>query len=114
LEEEAMTARAQVLFGGTTLQLPARTDYEREILFDYVQDAAHRHGRVQLRAGRYSCTLRPARRSARLGCDHCRRRIRVVLCELGKVRLCLPCLWRLIVAKHEAPAAPPTANALTS
>lgn len=95
-----MTARAQVLFGATTLQLPARTDYEREILFDYVHDAAQRHGRVQLRVGTHTCTLRPARRAAHAQCDHCGRHIRVVLSELGDSNLCMPCLWHGVMNSH--------------
>jgi len=100
-----MALRAQVLFGGTTLQLPARTDYEREILFDYVHDAAQRHGSVQLRAGHHTCTLRPARRSAHAECDHCGRGIRLVLCDLRASRLCMPCLWRRVMseAQHKMP-----------
>jgi len=97
-----MTVGARVLFGSTTVQLPARTDYEREILFEYVHDATHRHGQVQLRAGKRSCLLRPARRAAGAECRNCGCHIRVVVCELAGSTLCMPCLWRDVMNSRPA------------
>lgn len=100
-----MTQRALVHFGGTTLQLPARDGYEREILFDFVLDATHRHRRVQLRAGHHRCTLRATPPATGTHCVDCGRGIRVVLSESDHALLCMPCLWRRVLSDSEAPAA---------
>ena len=88
-----MKGVARISFDGGGLFLPAKTPYEREVLFEHVDRYAKRHGRVCVELNRREWNVsvsnsQPGR------CTACERPLDHLTYALGGRSLCLSCARR--------------------
>lgn len=88
-----MRSIARITTGNTTTSMPARTEYELQTLFDFIGEAARRHGVTRLQVGGTSCLATPLIGGPTLYCVHCNHPIRIALDALRGHRICIKCAW---------------------
>ena len=82
---------ARLTFSGGERLMPARSGYDRELVFDEAECCAKRHGEVRLELSSIAMLIRPAR--APIGaCAQCQRPIDRIDFALGKQHLCRRCV----------------------
>jgi hypothetical protein len=82
---------ARIHMDGGALLLPARTPYEREVVFDHVRHRLRLHGSVQLEMNGRRCRIELVAASAGACCAGCGGRISRFACKLGAQMLCVDC-----------------------
>ncbi len=88
-----MKGIARLSFRDGGLLLPAKTPYEREVLFEYADQYAKRHGRIRLEVNRHECIV-CARGEQAETCVTCGQRLESVTYALGTRTLCRFCARR--------------------
>jgi len=86
-----MKSIAQVSFPGGGLFLPAKTPYERQVLFEYVDQYTKRHGRVRFSLNRRECTVTVSDQPP-TQCAVCDQRLDHLTYSLAGRRLCRYCV----------------------
>jgi hypothetical protein len=90
-----MKGVARISFHGGGLLLPAKTPYERELLFEHITDCTKRHGQVRLEFNRREWFVRLNTSPADV-CTACRQPLEKVTYTIGEHRLCGQCIRRHI------------------
>lgn len=85
-----MRGIAFISFPGGGLVLPARTPYERELLFQHVKQCANRYGRVRLAFNRREWTVQVVSGDSS-PCAACDQRVEGLLYESAGRTLCAQC-----------------------
>ena len=85
-----MKGIAQIRFQGGGIFLPVKTPYEREVLFEYADQCAKRHGQVRLEVGRHECTV-SSRTDIPVTCAECTERLDHLSYAFGGRTLCRFC-----------------------
>ncbi len=88
-----MKGIARLSFHDGGLFLPAKTPYDRQVLFEYADQYAKRHGSVRLEVDRQECIVR-ARGERAETCVACGERLESVTYALGPRTLCRYCARR--------------------
>ncbi len=88
-----MKGIARLSFHDGGLFLPVKTPYEREILFEYADEYARRHGCVRLEVDRSECIVR-LRGEQPEACTVCGQRLDRVTYAMGARTLCRFCARR--------------------
>ena len=88
-----MKGIARLSFDNGGLFLPVKTPYEREVLFEYADQYAKRHGRVRLEIDRRECIVR-LRGEQPETCVTCGHRVDGVAYAVGARTLCRLCARR--------------------
>jgi hypothetical protein len=88
-----MKGIALISFQGGGVVLPARTPYEREVLFDHVRQCVNRHGRVRLAFNRREWMVRLMSEPPRT-CTTCAHPIDNLIYEYNGRDLCGHCVSR--------------------
>jgi len=86
---------AFISFPGGGLVLPARTPYEREMLFQHVKQCANRYGRIRLTFNRLEWTVEFLSGGA-ITCTACNKSIEALVYESSGRKLCAHCAGRAI------------------
>ncbi len=90
---EIMKGIARLSFHDGGLFLPAKTPYDREVLFEYADQYARRHGRVRLEVDRQEFVVR-ARGEQAETCVKCGQTLESVTYAFGARTLCRFCARR--------------------
>jgi hypothetical protein len=88
-----MKGIARLSFQDGGLFLPVKTPYEREVLFEYADQYAKRHGRVRLEIDRRECVVRVHGEKPET-CNTCGHRLDSVAYTVGAQTFCRFCARR--------------------
>lgn len=90
-----MNAVAMIALDGRGMILPAKTPYDRELLFEHVSSLAKRYGQVHLtvRGGRWTVAA-AAEGNSPATCDRCAYPVRRLVYSSGLHTLCPWCARR--------------------
>jgi len=88
-----MRGVARISFQGGGLFLPAKTPYERELLFEHVNEYTKRHGQVRLDFSRKEWLVRLKASPAEI-CAACRQPLENLAYTRGDRTLCGQCVRR--------------------
>jgi predicted RecB family nuclease len=91
-----MKGIAHISFEGGAFFMPAKTPYEREVLFDFLNQTTKRHGRARLALNHHGWTVN-SQGYERQRCASCHRWPQGVTYSRGRRTLCLRCARRDIV-----------------
>lgn len=86
-----MKGVARISFQGGALFVPAKTPYDRELLFEHLDLYARRHGTIRVELNRREWTVRKAERAQQSKCDECEREIDALSYALAGRALCSFC-----------------------
>ena len=89
-----MKGVARISFHGGALFVPAKTPYEREVLFEHLDLYAKRHGIVRVELNRHEWTVCRREGDKLLLCSDCSRRLDSLSYALGGRTLCAFCAKR--------------------
>jgi hypothetical protein len=89
-----MKGVARISFQGGALFVPAKTPYDRELLFEHLDLYARRHGTVRVELNRRELTVRKADAERPPTCAVCSRRLDTLTYALGGRTLCGYCARR--------------------
>ena len=90
-EELSMKGVARISFQGGALLIPARTQYDHEVVFEHVETYARRHGCVRLELERKEFTVSFLGDDEQRLCADCERPLETLTYALGGRDLCLNC-----------------------
>jgi hypothetical protein len=89
-----MKGVARISFQGGALLVPARTQYDHEVVFEHVETYARRHGMVRLELDRREFTVSFMNGSERRLCASCAHPLEALTYALGGRDLCMQCARR--------------------
>jgi len=89
-----MKGVARISFQGGALFVPAKTPYDREVLFEHLDLYAKRHGTVRVELNRREWTVTKSSVGERSLCADCNRRLDALTYALGGRALCASCARR--------------------
>ena len=89
-----MKGVARIFFHGGALFLPARTPYDRELLFEHLDLYAKRHGSIRVELDRREWTVKRSDVAKPPVCATCARRLDNLTYALGGRNLCGFCAKR--------------------
>jgi hypothetical protein len=98
-----MRGLARIFSAGGTLLVPAETPYDRELLFESVEDSTRRYGTVRLELNRRDWRISLVNDSA-LRCAACGRAADRVIYTAEDLRVCAGCARRLATTTSAQPA----------
>lgn len=87
-----MNGVARIMFSDGALVMPARSRYDRELVFEQAEFYARRHGQVRLELGRRQLVIRP---QAGTPCSQCGSPDGLLVYSAGDALLCRYCARRL-------------------
>lgn len=99
LKEPEMRASAKIVGHDWTLHLPTDSGYDREVFFDHLSEAVHKHGRADLVAPGCAVSVTRVAQQSRRSCTTCGGVLRQLMGHSGRDRLCLGCVWRRALAR---------------
>ncbi|MBI4517400.1 MAG: hypothetical protein HY699_16475 [Deltaproteobacteria bacterium] len=86
-----MKGVARISFHGGAILVPARTHYDHEVVFEYAEAYARRHGTVYVELDRKEFTVSFVGGSQARRCAGCTRQLDTLTYALGGRDLCLSC-----------------------
>lgn len=89
-----MKGVARISFPGGALFVPAKTPYDRELLFESLDLYARRHGTVRVELNRRQMTVTRSNGPQPLTCAACDRPLDLLTYALGSRTLCGDCARR--------------------
>jgi hypothetical protein len=90
-----MTTIACIRFDDGALIMPARSGYDRELVFEEAQFYARRHGTVRLELGARTMVIRSIEIGARQRCASCEKNIAATSFSIDSRPLCRRCIREL-------------------
>jgi hypothetical protein len=87
-----MNSIACVRFDDGALVMPARSEYDRELVFEQAEFYARRHGTVRLELDRREMLISRVTGQATRPCGHCGERDAGLSFVVGRRRLCRRCI----------------------
>lgn len=84
---------ARIRFAGGERLMPARSGYDRELVFDEAECCARRYGEVRLELRSVAMLVRPTE-AGRVACARCGQAIDRMDFALGRQHLCRRCVRR--------------------
>ena len=89
---QKMNNVARIRFGDGALVMPARSGYDRELVFEQAEFYARRHGKVRLELDRREMLIRVVRGRACRPCGECGEREPGLSFSVGSRSLCRHCI----------------------
>lgn len=86
-----MKGVARISFPNGVLLLPAKTPYEREMVFEHADQFARRHGHVEVEIGRSELTVALCDDATIERCSACRQELDRLVYTLKSRSLCAHC-----------------------